>query len=101
MRRQRHDLWGATQKNGSEWSAPTPLSASVSIVKLALTAGAPDEIFEMRQSSPRRCALRLRSAGGNHRKPFLLGATRCIFALRRCKAGLDRVPERQRHGVGL
>jgi hypothetical protein len=46
-----------------------------------------------------KAALQLRSAGGDHRKPFLLGS--CILALRSCKAGLDRVPERQRHGIGL
>jgi hypothetical protein len=51
--------------------------------------------------SARRCALRLRSAGGDHRKPFLLGATHCILALRRCKARFDRVSESERHGIGL
>jgi hypothetical protein len=34
---------------------------------------------KVRQEGPRR----LRSAGGDHRKPFLLAATRCILALRR------------------
>ena len=43
----------------------------------------------------------LRSAGADHRKPLLLGATRCILALRRCKARLDRVLEIECHGIGL
>jgi len=44
-------------------------------------------------------ALQLRSAGRDYRKPFLLGG--CTCALRCCKAGLDRVPECQRHRIGL
>ena len=48
---------------------------------------------------PIKAALQLRSAGRDYRKPFLLGG--CTFALRCCKAGLDRVPECQRHRIGL
>ena len=48
---------------------------------------------------PIKAALQLRSAGRDYRKPFLLGG--CTFALRCCKARLDRVPECQRHRIGL
>jgi hypothetical protein len=103
MRRQRHDLWSTDSKEwlgvDDECADPSFRQCRKGIVKLALTAGAP----RSRQRSKRRCetALRLCSAAGDHRQPLLLGATRRILALRGCKAGLDRVPERQCHGIGL
>ena len=51
MRRQRHDLWGTDSKEwlgvDDECADPSFRQCRKGIVKLALTAGAPEKIFEI------------------------------------------------------